>query len=127
MDQATLVELDVHTGDEVLRTLDAAGLSINVAFWMFTAYYDDWRLVLSAPTFRDPHMLKAYEEVVFALQGHFVRLLPAMLILPSADPMIAELLELFGNADSVQGMRLGGQKFGGRYISDAYVYRIQQR
>ncbi len=95
MDQATLVGLDVSTGDEVLSTLDVAGLSINVAFWMFTAYYDDWRLVLSAPTFRDPHMLKAYEEVVFALQEHFVRSLPAMLILPSADPMIAELLELF--------------------------------
>jgi hypothetical protein len=41
-----------------------------------------------------------------------------------ADPSIRELRRLFGKTKSVEGMRLGGQVFGDRFVEDAYVYRI---
>ena len=41
-----------------------------------------------------------------------------------ADPFVRELRRLFGKARSVEGMRLGGQMIGDRFVEDAYVYRI---
>ncbi len=40
------------------------------------------------------------------------------------DPFIKGLRKMFGKAKSVEGMRLGLQTIGGRFIEDAYVYRI---
>jgi hypothetical protein len=125
MDQATLVNLDVSAGLKVLDTLDAAKLKVAVACWMLSPDYNDWRLVLSSPAFDQTHPLKAYEQVAEALHGHFVYTTPPILILPTKDPFIRELRRRFGKAKDVTGMRLGGQMIGNRFISDAYVYRIQ--
>jgi hypothetical protein len=46
------------------------------------------------------------------------------MILPMKDPSIKALRRLFGKTKSVQGMRLGGQLIGDRFVEDAYVYRI---
>jgi hypothetical protein len=46
------------------------------------------------------------------------------MILPMSDPFIKGLRSIFGKAKSVEGMRLGGQLIGDRFIEDAYVYRI---
>jgi hypothetical protein len=40
------------------------------------------------------------------------------------DPFIKDLRHMFSRAASVEGMRLGGQSFGGNLIHNAYVYRI---
>ena len=50
---------------------------------------------------------------------------PSILILRMKDPFIKDLRRIFGHAKDVTGMRLGGQTIGNRFISDAYVYRIQ--
>ncbi|SPE36536.1 conserved hypothetical protein [Candidatus Sulfopaludibacter sp. SbA3] len=46
------------------------------------------------------------------------------MILPMADSFVKELRRLFGKTRSVEGMRLGGQLIGDRFVEDAYVYRI---
>jgi hypothetical protein len=46
------------------------------------------------------------------------------MILPVSDSFIKGLLRHFGKARSVEGMRLGGQMVGDRFVEDAYVYRI---
>jgi hypothetical protein len=92
---------------------------------MVTPEYGDWRLVISAPSLDQTHQLKAYEKVAEVLQGKFVSALPPILVLPTKDPFIRELRKIFGKAKSVEGMRLGGQKIGNRFVDSAYVYRIQ--
>jgi hypothetical protein len=125
MDQATLVSLDVDAGLKVLEALDAAHIKVAVALSMVSSDYDDWRLVLSSPSLDQTHMLKAYEKVAEVLQARFAHMLPPILILPTKDPFIRELRRLFGKAKDVTGMRLGGQTIGNRFVSNAYVYRIQ--
>jgi hypothetical protein len=125
MDQATLVNLDVNAGLKVLNTLDTAKLKAAVALWMLSPDYSDWRLVLASPAFDQTHPLKAYEQVAEALHGRFAHMRPPILILPMKDPFIRELRRIFGKTKDVDGMRLGGQTIGNRFISDAYVYRIQ--
>ena len=41
------------------------------------------------------------------------------------DPFIRVLRKIFGKTRSVEGMRLGGQMIGDRFIEDAYVYRVR--
>jgi hypothetical protein len=125
MDQATLVNPDVNAGREAVATLDAAGLKPVVALLMVSSDYDDWRLTLASPALDQIHPLKAYEQVTEALRGRFVYTLPPLLILPIKDPFIRELRHMFGKTKEVDGMRLGGQTMGDRFIANAYVYRVQ--
>jgi hypothetical protein len=125
MDQATLVNFDVDAGRKVLDALDAAHVKVSVALSMVSSDYDDWRLVLSSPSLDQTHMLKAYEKVAEVLQARFTLMLPPILILPTKDPFIRELRKIFGKAKDVTGMRLGGQTIGNRFVSNAYVYRVQ--
>lgn len=125
MDQATLVNLDVNVGYEILKALDAAQIKVAVALLMVSPDYSDWRLVLSSPSLDQSHPLKAYEKVAETLHERFAYTLPPILILATKDPFVRELRRIFGKAKDVAGMRLGGQMIGNRFISDAYVYRIQ--
>ncbi len=47
------------------------------------------------------------------------------MILPTKDPFVREIRGIFGKAKDVEGMRLGGQTIGNRFIDSAYVYRVQ--
>lgn len=49
---------------------------------------------------------------------------PTVVIMRTSDAFIKTLRKIFGKAKSVEGMRLGGQTIGNRYLDDAYVYRI---
>jgi hypothetical protein len=126
MDQATLVNLDVNAGRKILDALDEAQIKVAVALWMISSDYEDWRLVLCLPTLDQTQMLKTYQKVADVARGRFAQMLPPILILPAKDTFIKELRRIFGKAKDVTGMRLGGQTIGNRYISDAYVYRIQK-
>jgi hypothetical protein len=128
MDQATLVNPDVDAGREALAVLDAAHLTPIVALLMVSSEYDDWRLVLSSPELDQAHPLRAYEQVAETLKGRFVYTLPPMLILPIDDPFIRDLRRIFSTRIKVGDqtvVRLGGQMIAGRFISDAYVYRVK--
>jgi hypothetical protein len=125
MDQATLVSFDIEAGTKVLKALDDAKLKISVALWILSSEYSDGRLVLSSPSLDQIHPLRSYEQVTQALHKHLVPLRSSILVLPTRDPFIRELRRIFGKAKDVTGMRLGGQTIGNRFISDAYVYRIQ--
>ncbi len=49
---------------------------------------------------------------------------PTILIPPTTDPTVRTLRRIFSKAKTVEGMRLGGQQIGKRWVEDAYVYRI---
>jgi hypothetical protein len=49
---------------------------------------------------------------------------PPIVILPMADPFIRGLRRTFGKTKSVEGMRLGVQTIGDRFVEDSVVYRI---
>jgi len=125
MDQATLVGPDITAGSEALAALEDAGIKRLTALFILQPEYEDWRLVLSSPSLDMEHQLKAYEKVARILGGRFVYRLPPMLVLPTKDPFIRDLRRIFGKTKDVTGMRLGGQTIGNRFVTNAYVYRIQ--
>ena len=126
MDKTALVSIALGRGSEILRILDRAGSKISVALWLFASEYEDWRLLLASRQFDRVHLRAAYGLVNDALSsaGLGAEKTPPILILPMSDPTVRDLRRIFSRAKSVEGMRLGGQLLGDRFIEDAYVYRI---
>ena len=110
----------------MLEILDRAGIKIQVALWAFLAEYEDWRKVLSGRTFDELRLLDAYGLLHKSLraEGFTVEMTPTILILPMSDPTIKDLRRAFRKTRSVEGMRIGNQLFGDRFIEDGFVYRI---
>jgi hypothetical protein len=121
-----MVDIDISKGVEILEALDRAKVRVSVALWMFLSEYEDWRLVVSSRRFDLPDPRDAYRLLhdSLATAGFERRKIPPVLILPTNDPFIRQLRRIFGKTKSVDGMRLGGQMIGDRFVEDAYVYRI---
>lgn len=127
MDQTALVTADFTSGLELVHALDRSDLSISVALWLHSPEYDDWRFVLASRKLDAAEPSEAYGLVHDALGAASVSLerTPALLILGMSDPFIRALRRTFAKARNVEGMRLGGQRIGDRFVSDALVYRIR--
>jgi len=126
MDRATLVAFDIEIGDEIVAALEDAGLRPNVALWAVLEEYGDARLVLASRKLDQKSPFKANGEVLAALRRKKVDSvrIPPLLVYRMTDEFIQSLRHTFGKTSSVRGMRLGGQSFGGRYLEEGYVYRI---
>ena len=126
MAKALLVNLDLDAGLDVLRALDAAEVPVKVALWAFLEEYEDWRLILASPKFDAVGIPEGFGIIRKATDaaGITIDRTPALVPMRMNSPFIRELRRLFGKAKSVDGMRLGGQTIGGRYLEDAYVYRV---
>jgi hypothetical protein len=127
VDKAALVTIDLAKGTEWLKALDDSDVGISVALWVYLPEYEDWRFALSSRRLDAVQPSKAYGLVhdAFERAGIPLRKTPSLLILPMKDPFIRHLRRLFGKAKSVEGMRLGGQMIGDRFLEDALVYRIR--
>jgi hypothetical protein len=126
MDKTALVSMDVERGSRILQILDDAGLQVKVALWAVLADYEDWRLVLCSRKFDAAGPTGAYGLLHDALDdaGFTLEETPPVVILQVNDPFIRALRKIFGKAKSVEGMRLGGQSIGNRFIEEAYAYRV---
>jgi hypothetical protein len=126
MGQALLVNVDLDAGAEILRIMDRAAVRVSVAAWIVLDEYGDWRLLLSSRQLDGAGPGKASGLVFDALvAADFpVEKTPTILILPMTDPTVRTLRRIFSKARTVEGMRLGGQMIGKRWVEDGYVYRV---
>jgi hypothetical protein len=126
MDKTALVSVDLAKGAELLQVLDSAGLQVRVSLWAILSEYEDWRLILASRKFDSLGLREAYRLLYDSLEtgGFTAANTPSIMILPMTDPFVKALRGLFGKTRSVEGMRLGGQMIGDRFVEDAYVYRI---
>jgi hypothetical protein len=70
---------------------------------------------------------EAYGLVHDALSadGIGVRQTPTLMILRMSDPFIRDLRRMYSKSKDVEGMRIGLQLFGDRFVEDGLVYRIR--
>jgi hypothetical protein len=126
MDKTAMVSIEIDTGAELVEKLERAKVKVSVALWAYLSEYGDWRMILSSRQFDSLDLRDALGLVHDSLDaaGITPQRAPLVMILPMNDPFIRDLRRRFAKAKSVEGMRLGGQMFGDRFIEDAYVYRI---
>jgi hypothetical protein len=98
-----------------------------VALWLYSTEHEEWRFVLASRRLDGVERSDAYGLVhdAFAAAGISLEQTPALLILKMQDPLVRELRRIFAKTKSVEGMRLGGQVIGDRFVEDALVYRIR--
>lgn len=123
----TLVSFDIENGDKAIEALDQDGRAPNVALWAKLPDYETWRLVIASDRIDQSSDFSGYMEVNEAMKkaGLSIHRQPTIFLRPMANPMIQDLRRTFASAKDTYGMRLGGQKFGDKYLEDAFVYRIR--
>jgi hypothetical protein len=126
MDKTVLVSVDLEQGSQMLGILDRAGIKVQVALWVRFSEYESWRLVLAGRQFDAVSFRDAYGLVNEALRAAGIDSddEPLIMILAMHDPFIKALRRLFGKAQRVEGIRLGGDTIGDRDVEEGYVYRI---
>jgi hypothetical protein len=122
-----LVTLDLKAGHDLVRALDASRMSISVALWLYSPDHEDWRFVLASRRLDAAKPSESYGLVHDALTAAGISLerTPVLMILKMSDPFIRALRQIFSKTESVEGMRLGSQLIGDRFVEDALVYRIR--
>lgn len=127
MAPAALVNLDIEDGQKVVDALDKAGKGPSVALWAKLPDYENWRLILASDRLGQRSQSSGYTEIIDAMDkaGISVFRQPAIFLRPMDNPMIKALRGTFASASNTYGMRLGGQRFGDKYLEDAFVYRIR--
>lgn len=121
-----MVNVDLEKGLEVVRALESGNLKIGAALWLYATEYEDWRVFVSARAFDElkPRAAYRYLDELLIAAGLPPDETPPIVILPMTDPFIKGLRRMFGKTKSVEGMRLGLQTIGDRFVEDAFVYRI---
>jgi hypothetical protein len=126
MAHPALVNMDVLQGERIVRLLDDAQLKLSLALWLLVEEYADWRFALAS---KDLDRLSPFEQIKrvkdILRESLDVEHIPTLWIMNTQEPFPRNLHKLFGKAKRVEGMRLGGQFIGNRFIEDAYVYRIR--
>ena len=119
--------MDIQRGADVVAALDQSKVKVSVALFAVLSEYGDWRMVLAARAFDELRITDAYGLLHESLSAAGIgpEKTPVTLIFPMGDPFIRQLRKIFGKTKSVEGMRLGGQSFGGHFVEDGYVYRVR--
>jgi hypothetical protein len=127
MDTAALVNFDIENGEKVIEALDRDGKAPTVALWAKLPDYENWRLVIASNRLDQSSSRAGYMEINSALEkaGISIHREPSILLRSMDNPFIKALRRVFAPAADTYGMRLGGQRFGDKYLEDAFVYRIR--
>ncbi|MGC2164020.1 MAG: hypothetical protein WA634_19125 [Silvibacterium sp.] len=126
MYKTALVEVDLKKSEKIVSALEKSGIRVTVAMWVHFSEYEDWRFVLASKDLDAHDLGDAYLKVNRILKdaGMSAWQVPLIFIMKTTDPFIRALRKVFSKAMDVAGMRLGGQRWGDRYVDDAYAYKI---
>jgi hypothetical protein len=129
MDKATLVDVDITAGKQVLDILDRAGFKVIVAFWLYTSEFEAWRLYIASPVVDSKGIRRAYVQLLSALRSSDDPDLASRVtitLLSPKDPLMRAFRRTFARAVEVKkGARLASQVIkDGVFIEQAYLYRV---
>jgi hypothetical protein len=113
-------------GAELTRKLLEANWPLTAAFWYFVSSGNRWKLMLASPQVETEGLQHAYEVVHKALRTipeEFGGLRAISVVWPNHETVRA-LASAIGTERKVGGMRVFQRMGNGRYIDDAYVYRM---
>jgi hypothetical protein len=127
MDKTALVNIEIERASEILDILDHADMRVSVALWAYLSEYEDWRLVLSSRQLDALGESSARMRINAALAAAKFGLekKPPLVILSMSAPFIKALRKRYSKYETVEGIRLGLQTFGDRFLEDGYAFRIQ--
>lgn len=122
---AQLTSEMVQAGGDLLRELDRHNFPARAALWLYKEEPDEWRLVIATPHLRSMGPLKNYKSVQRVIAKIETPLkLRSVALVDTRDRMIKGLATTLPRRAAASGVRLSHTVIGGRYVEDAYVYRV---
>ncbi|WP_293351149.1 MULTISPECIES: hypothetical protein [unclassified Microcoleus] len=129
MGTATLVSQEIEEGQRLIDALNAAGLSVDSALWIYAPEPESWRLMLTSPLYDKKGPLKTYHAILSVFREVEPELKidwTALVAVSVKDKLIQGLRELQQRfKSSFSGRRITNQSINHRYIDDAYIYQIK--
>lgn len=115
----------IQAGEALTRQLDADGWPVTAAFWLFDLEAGDWRLMFASPKAADGPQA-AYGAIANALSAlhQSLQSLGHITVVAPDHPIVRALASTVPTGSSIEGKRLSRHAFEGRYIQDAYLYRV---
>lgn len=122
-----LTDQMIQTGAEIVLRLDASGISVPVALWVFLRENNEWRLFLVSPDLDTRGPREVYRRIEQAredlgMQADQVPLSSIGVLSPANS-----LAHLFRGAartgPGISRIRLSKNVINGHYVDDALIYR----
>jgi hypothetical protein len=126
---AILVGPDLEAGKQLLRALDAAGLDVRAAFWLYLEEAEEWRLYIAMPGVKERDPRESYSKVLDVLNKNkitSVRLSQISVIDPT-NSLVTALSLGFRTGPVITDIDVLGSAFNGVYVRAAHIYRMNVR
>ena len=116
----------IEAGGEFLALLDRAKFRVRAGFWFHFPESERWRLVIASPEVRLRGSLVAYRKIhsVVRKVPSASELFDDISAVPDTDPLVKLLRKGVGTGPRGRGIRLSRSGINGKYIDDAYIYRL---
>lgn len=128
MVKTALTKEMIDAGERLVRRLDQTLGDITASFWFYEAEYQRWRLMIGSPTVRTQGPKTVYTKIEGVLRKEAdLRTLFSLgdiSVLKDTDPLVKALRIAIRTGPGMQGIRFTGNTVNGRYIDDAYIYRV---
>ncbi len=128
MVEATLTPELIQEGAELLKALDAAGLSPDAAFWFYFSDINAWKLVLAEVKVGPQGPREVYKQIqrtLGALSDKIKTLsLDDVAVAKPDAPVVSVLKRAVRTGPGIGGIRFSQNVIDGVLIEDAYIYRL---
>lgn len=129
MATATLVSQEIEEGQRFLDALDAAGVSVNAALWIYAPEPETWRLMLTSPIYDRQGSLKAYDQILSVFRQVKPELKIDWTALVAVSPkhdLIKGLRQLQQEYNyNLSGRRMTNNRINQVWVEDAYIYQVK--
>jgi len=119
----------IKGGEQLLRQLDDAKVTVDAALWFYFADIQGWKLLLSLPEVIGHGPKAAYQAVQEALSK--VADLPFSLddvAVANPDAPLLKLMRItISTGQGISGIRFSNNVVNGQLIQDAYIYRLTRQ
>jgi hypothetical protein len=129
MDKTTLVDVDIESGTELIRTLDREKFPIKAALWLYDTEDSDWKLIISTPLVDEKGPRYGYKIIQRILSHNLdnINMSLADISLVSPRNPLIQTLESWMKIENVDSpLRLSRNVLNGIYIDEARIYRVRQ-
>src|SRR6187200_3146811 len=118
----------IDVGERLLKSLDASGLPITAAMWLFDPETNDWQLKLSSPSSSTIGRREVYRKIGEVRNSMGLSsdefLLDTVGLLDSGDEILGLLRHAVKTGPAISRIRFSRNSINGHFIDDALIYRI---
>ena len=118
----------INAGRELTQGLDSAGLPVSGCLWLYKSESNLWRLVIASPEVTTSGPKKTYRKIRSVLSkmpdSGSQLTLHDISVVEETDSLISLLRSAIKTGNGIAGIRFSRNTVGGRFIDDAYIYRL---